>query len=89
MIIGKKSIDAIKLFSFKSTSGKYDGFLATHYDGKQQCYDVGTFNNATGEVVRRHYKKREVAIAFYSNFRDKMTAQGAPPEDEDYYTTLG
>jgi len=88
MIIGKKKIDAIQLAHFTSTSGKYDCFLATHYNGSYQCHDVGAYNKATGEVVRRHYKSRELAMIFYTKFRDEMTTPDMIAEDEDSYTTL-
>lgn len=79
----------------QSTTGKYFCFLGTHYNGKVQCYDVGSYNNVTGEIVRRHYTlegNKEEAYAYWSEFRAKMTAkreEGGEDAEKDRLTTYG
>lgn len=38
-----------------SASGKYKLFYGHHFVKGHTCYDVGTINQLTGEIVSRHY----------------------------------
>lgn len=40
---------------FVSSSGVFLCFYGIHYVKGHACYDVGTSNKRTGEIVRRHY----------------------------------
>ena len=40
---------------FTSQSGKYQVFFGNHWRAGHLCYDVGTINQQTGEIVSRHY----------------------------------
>lgn len=74
-----------------STTGKYYIFLGTHYNGLTQCYDVGSLNKVTGEIVRRHYKQKDEAYAYWQEFRTDMTAprQGGEDEEKDKLHIFG
>lgn len=83
MLIGDKKIDGIILGQVISTSGKYKIFFLTHFNGKQACWDVGVFNNKTGEVTRRHYSDKVEALAYWEEFSTKMTEKGGLEEREE------
>lgn len=74
-----------------STTGKYYIFLGTHFNGKIQCYDIGSLNKVTGEIVRRHYKQKDEAYAYWQEFRTEMTSprQGGEDEEKDKFTIYG
>ena len=83
MLIGRKKIDAIILSEVISTSGKYKAFFAQHYRGDGSCYDVGTFNTETGKVIRRHYPSKVEALAFWEEFRTKITEEAQMEEKDE------
>lgn len=45
-----------------SHSGKYKFFYGHHWDGKELCYDVGTINQANGQIISRHYSSKHGAL---------------------------
>ena len=83
-LIGEKKVDIQILSEDWSTSGKYKIFYGVHFakiaGGVQSCWDVGSINTVSGEVTRRHYEYKDQAIAYWDEFRNKMTEE---PEYED------
>lgn len=65
-LIGSKKINATIISEVVSTSGKYNVFLAVHFQHGEKCFDVGTFNTKDGSVVRRHYSSQPEAIAYHA-----------------------
>lgn len=44
-----------------SYTGKYWGFLGTHFHEGRKCWQVGSVNTETGETIARHYNERNHA----------------------------
>lgn len=38
-----------------SATGKYMGFIGTHYHKNKPCWVVGVSNKTNGEIIMRHY----------------------------------
>lgn len=83
MLIGSKKIDAVVLAKATSTSGKYEIFFAEHYIASGPCYDVGSYNLATAEVVRRHYLAKEEALRFWERFKEDMLSKVEGEEKDE------
>jgi len=66
-----------------STSGKYAIALGQHFD-PILCYDVVSLNRVTGECIRRHYRAKDEAYAFWNEFRTGMTKPIGPSEEEEH-----
>lgn len=71
-----------------SYSGQYRIFHGHHYVSKGLCYDVGSINRKTGEIVTRHYgpdsypNPKAEAMAFWNTFREMMLAPPRGGEEE-------
>lgn len=78
-----KKVDIVILGSAVSTSGKYGLFLGEHYISGFPCYDVGAFNKASGEIVRRHYRDKAQALCFWEDFQTQMTAPAGEEESNE------
>lgn len=71
-----------------STTGKYYCFLGEHLVQGKPCYDVAAMavtsridEASAGVAIRRHHHDRKAeALAYWQEFRDKMTAPR--PNDE-------
>lgn len=87
MNIHPDRVDRVILADAVSTTGKYYIFLGQHMVHGSQCYDIAAMAR-TGEhqgfaFIRHYYdipNAKEIAYAYWSEFRDKMTA--ARPSDE-------
>ena len=75
-------INIIILDKSTSTSGKYEIFLGEHNNGVETCYDVGAFNNFSGELIRRHYQLKWEAEEFYEEWKEKTRGENEYEEDE-------
>lgn len=71
-----------------STSGKYTIFLGEHFNGKEQCYDVGSLNLLNGELTRRHYTQKWEAQDFWETFKSEMRQRGEYESDEPSGLTI-
>lgn len=85
--IQASKLNCVVLADAISTTGKYYIFLGEHYVKGIQCYDVAALARtdqvdvfAKGVVIRRHYRDKAEALAYWQEFRDKMTAPR--PDDE-------
>ena len=85
--IGTRKPDLVFLDKVESWSGKYFCFYGLHYVKGKTCYDVGSSNRETGEVVRRHYNEdnnfapEASAKTFWEEFRQKMVQAPSEPEE--------
>lgn len=70
-ILGDR-LKCVILGKASSYTGKYFLFYGTHYNGRMQCYDVGAYNNVTGEIIRRHYTDKTAALVYWDDFREGM-----------------
>ncbi len=69
-------IDAIVLAEANSTTGRYKVFLAEHIVDAQSCYDVGCFHLRNGQMIRKHYRNREEALARWEELKTQLTESG-------------
>jgi hypothetical protein len=70
------------LEKYNSTSGKYTCFFGEHFNGTEECYDVGALNLINGELTRRHYISRAEAGEFWEEFKSNMRGTGIYESDE-------
>lgn len=73
----------------ESASGKYTLFYGHHYVKGKTCYDVGTVNRVTGEIVSRHYldngtgNPKADCLAFYHEMEKGMVRKPQHEEKDD------
>jgi len=87
LLIGKRSLKLTILDSALSSSGKYQLFFGHHWVNEGStpvlCFDVGTRNNTTDEVTRRHYKSKAEALIYWEDFRTAMLAKPQSEEKDE------
>jgi len=72
-----------------SGSGKYVLFYGYHYVKGKTCYDVGTINQKTGEIVTRHYtdtgqgNPKAEALKTYHEYEGPFTKKPLVEESDD------
>jgi hypothetical protein len=72
-----------------SASGKYKFFYGHHYTKGHTCYDVGTINQVTGEIISRHYfddgkgNPKSNALTCYHNLEKGMLRKPDHEEKDD------
>jgi hypothetical protein len=82
MFIGKRKPGCNVLKHVRSTSGKYELFYGIHYTAGKTCFDCGTVNQLTGEIVTRHYVDGKAeALRAYHEFEKGLTSPATPEED--------
>lgn len=75
--------DIVIITKALSTSGKYEIFYGEHIRAGKQCFDVGSLNGKSGEIVRRHYSTKEEALAFWEDFHQRMTSPDSIPDENE------
>jgi hypothetical protein len=89
MLLGIRKPKCVVLKSVPSTSGKYKLFYGYHYLAGKTCYDVGTINQQSGEIITRHYldqlhgNPKAEALRCYHEFEKAMTRPAASEETEE------
>lgn len=72
-----------------SYSGKYKLYFGHHFNCGKTCYDVGTINQADGEIVTRHYREdwninaKAEALRAYDTLLKGMKRAPKSEEDDD------
>jgi hypothetical protein len=73
----------------ESASGKYTLFYGHHYVKGHTCYDVGTINRQTDEIITRHYRDegrgnpKSEALHIYHEYEQTLTRKSGPEEQDD------
>ena len=73
----------------QSTSGKYTLFYGYHYVKGHTCYDVGSINRLTGEIISRHYldegngNPKAEALHIFHEYEQALTKRGQIEEQDD------
>jgi hypothetical protein len=72
------------IHKWTSNSGRWIIFYGVHYDGTQQCYDVGMFQTRTGATQRLHFKDNKPgAMITYDEVKDKLKRLKGDREAEE------
>jgi hypothetical protein len=64
---------------------RYVFFLGHHYNGKQECYDVGAAKMTSRpiEIVRRHHKTKAEALITWDETINKLQRIDHEPEEKE------
>jgi hypothetical protein len=85
--------DVVVTNKYTSLSGRWISFLGTHWDGRDQCWDVGFFQTTSGAVQRLHFKSNKTgAVIQYDEARAFLTDKRRNRESEaseDRYHIFG
>jgi hypothetical protein len=84
MLLDFRKPKLIMIKSALSASGKYKLFYGHHFKHGALCYDVGTINQADGEIITRHYgDNKPEALRTYHEYEKALTRKAELEERDD------